>query len=77
MEAGAELSFRLPFESSSALPSLLSRLEELKAAARDDQDEDGVTAISAYGISVTTLEEVRPTDGSTRNRRRRGQHGRD
>jgi len=48
-EAGSEVSFRLPFESSSAFPALFSYLD-------DHQEELG---IATYGISVTTLEEVR------------------
>ena len=47
-QAGAELSFLLPFNTSSAFPALFKTLD-------DQQDE---LAISGYGATITTLEEV-------------------
>jgi hypothetical protein len=55
MEAGSELSFRVPFECSPSLPSLFAQLDNL-VAGQDGQPP----LLSTYGISVTTLEEVRP-----------------
>jgi hypothetical protein len=46
MEAGAELSFRLPFEASPAFPALFEKM---------DAQRDGL-GLSTYGVSVTTLE---------------------
>jgi len=47
-QAGAELSFLLPFNTSSAFPALFKTL--------DDQQHE--LAISGYGATITTLEEV-------------------
>ena len=47
-DAGAEITFRLPFEETESFPAVFQKLDQFKDAL----------SINTYGISVTTLEEV-------------------